>query len=150
MVQLPAVNTPQFEWMRSRMPMRARPVPPVYSPELAAAAVLAAADHPSRDLLVGWPTVRAILGNAVVPWYVDRKLVRAGYDGQQTDEPEPASRPDNLFEPVALEMAAGGRFGGEERRGGLRVSGDVARAAGALGVASVVALAAGRRRRLSR
>jgi NAD(P)-dependent dehydrogenase (short-subunit alcohol dehydrogenase family) len=151
MVQLPAVNTPQFEWMRSRMPMRARPVPPVYSPELAAAAVLAAADRPSRDVLVGWPTVRAILGNAVVPWYVDRKLVSAGYDGQQTDELETPTRPDNLFDPVALDVAADGRFGHEERRRGLRVSGDVARAAGALGLASVVAaLAAARRQRLSR
>jgi NAD(P)-dependent dehydrogenase (short-subunit alcohol dehydrogenase family) len=135
MVQLPAVNTPQFDWVRSRMPRRARPVPPVYSPELAARAVLEAARRPTRELLVGWPTVQTVLGNAVAPWVVDRRLLRLGYDGQQTDEPEQPSRPDNLFAPVELDVAAAGRFGAAERDHAIRLTGDVARGAAVMALA---------------
>jgi NAD(P)-dependent dehydrogenase (short-subunit alcohol dehydrogenase family) len=142
MVQLPAINTPQFDWMRSCMPRRPRPVPPVYSPDVAARAVLAALERPSPELLVGWPTARAVAGNALVPWYVDRVLTQAGYDGQQTDEPDSPSRPDNLFDPVELDVADRGSFTDEEHADGLVVSGEVARGAAGLGLVSALAGAA--------
>jgi hypothetical protein len=150
MVQLPAVNTPQFDWVRSRMPRRTRPLAPVYSPAVAARAVLEAAEHPTRDLLVGWPTARVIVGNAFAPWLVDRALAGVGYDGQQTDEPEPRERPDNLFAPVDLDVAAEGRFGDEQRGHGLHVSGAVARGAAATALLSAFAGVAAATRALSR
>jgi NAD(P)-dependent dehydrogenase (short-subunit alcohol dehydrogenase family) len=102
MVQLPAVNTPQFGWVRSRLPNRAQPVPPIFEPELVAEGIAWAGDHPdaTRELNIGWPTVKAIVGNKIAPSFADRVLVRMGYDGQQTDEPRPPHQPDNLWEPV--------------------------------------------------
>jgi NAD(P)-dependent dehydrogenase (short-subunit alcohol dehydrogenase family) len=142
MVQLPAINTPQFDWMRSHMSRRPRPVPPVFSPDVAARAVLSAVDRPSKELLVGWPTVRAVAGNALAPWFVDRVLTRVGYDGQATDEPEPPSRPDNLFRPVELDVTARGRFTAEEREDGLVLSGELARGVAGFGIVSALAGAA--------
>jgi short-subunit dehydrogenase len=110
MVQLPALNTPQFDWSRSRMPRRAQPVPPIFQPEVAAEAILWAAARGRREVLVGWPTVKAVLGNKFVPRYIDRYLARHGYDAQQTDEPESPGRPDNLFESVGGDPGAHGRF----------------------------------------
>jgi NAD(P)-dependent dehydrogenase (short-subunit alcohol dehydrogenase family) len=142
MVQLPAINTPQFDWVRSRLPRRARPVPPVYAPDVAARAILAAADAPRCDVLVGWPTVRAIVGNAVASGIVDRLLARDGFDAQQTSEPEEPGRPDNLFVPVPLDVGAEGRFGVESRPRALRVSGRLARGAGAAAAAGALVGAA--------
>jgi len=110
MVQLPALNTPQFEWCRSRMPRRAQPVPPVFQPEVAAKAIVWAAEHRRRELYVGWPAVKAILGTKLAPSYADRLLAKAGFEGQQTSEPDSGRRPDNLFEPVPGEYSAHGRF----------------------------------------
>ena len=96
MVQLPALNTPQFTWSRAKMPRQPQPVPPIFQPEVAAEAIVCAADHPRRELMVGWPTVKAIVGNAVAPGLADRYLADTGYDAQQTDEPldaEPARQP---------------------------------------------------------
>ena len=101
MVQLPALNTPQFTWSRAKLPRAPQPVPPIFQPEVAADAIVWAARHPRRELMVGWPTVRAIVGNAIAPGLADRYLARNGYDAQQTDEPVDPDRPDNLFEPVA-------------------------------------------------
>jgi NAD(P)-dependent dehydrogenase (short-subunit alcohol dehydrogenase family) len=110
MVQLPAVNTPQFSWVRSRLPERAQPVPPIYQPEVAARAVVWAIDHPRRrEWWVGGSTVGTLLANAVVPGLLDRYLARSGYDSQQTGEPEDPDRPDNLWAP--LDGAAGRDFG---------------------------------------
>jgi NAD(P)-dependent dehydrogenase (short-subunit alcohol dehydrogenase family) len=109
MVQLPALNTPQFTWSRAKLPHAPQPVPPIFQPEVAADAIVFAASHPRRELMVGWPTVKAIFGNAVVPAFADRYLATNGYDAQQTDEPV-GDRPDNLFEPVAGEQAAHGPF----------------------------------------
>jgi len=109
-VQLPALNTPQFSWGLSRMPRRPQPVPPIYQPEVAAQAIVWAAGHPQRQLMVGWPTVKAILGNAVAPAYADHYLARNGYDAQQTERPADPGRPDNLFEPVPGDQAAHGPF----------------------------------------
>jgi short-subunit dehydrogenase len=110
MVQLPALNTPQFTWSRSKLPRQPQPVPPIYQPEVAAAAIVWAAHHPQRQLSVGWPTVRAIVGNAVAPGLADRYLARTGYDAQQTADPVDPDRPDNLFAPVPGRQAAHGPF----------------------------------------
>jgi NAD(P)-dependent dehydrogenase (short-subunit alcohol dehydrogenase family) len=110
MVQLPALNTPQFDWVRSRMPRRAQPVPPIYQPEVAAAAVVWASEHERREVYVGGSTVATIWADKLVPGLLDRYLGRTGFDSQQTDEPEDPARPDNLFEPVAEDLGAHGRF----------------------------------------
>lgn len=109
-VHLPAVNTPQFEWVRSRLPNRPQPVPPIFQPELAADAILHAALHPRRHYLVGWPTVQAVVANKFVPGLLDRYLARMGYDAQQTDEPVPPQRRDNLWQPVPELHRTRGRF----------------------------------------
>jgi NAD(P)-dependent dehydrogenase (short-subunit alcohol dehydrogenase family) len=99
-VQMPAVNTPQFSWVRSRLPRHPQPVPPIYQPEVAARGIVYAADHPRRkQYFVGATTTATILANRVAPALLDRYLARTGYDSQQTGEREP-SRPDNLWEPV--------------------------------------------------
>lgn len=100
MVQMPALNTPQFRWVKSRLPRKAQPVPPILQPEVAADAIVFATDHDRRELWVGWPTVKAIAGNRVVPWYADVKLAREGVESQQIDEPEDPDRRHNLWEPV--------------------------------------------------
>jgi NAD(P)-dependent dehydrogenase (short-subunit alcohol dehydrogenase family) len=122
MVHFPALNTPQFDWSRSRMPRQPQPVPPIYQPELAADAIVWAVDHRRREVLVGWPTVKAVLGNSLIPWYVDRYLGRFGYDAQQTDEPVSPDRPENLFTPVPRDYGAHGRFGGRARESSLEWS----------------------------
>jgi NAD(P)-dependent dehydrogenase (short-subunit alcohol dehydrogenase family) len=103
MVQLPAVNTPQFEWVLSRLPRRPQPVPPIYQPEVAARAIVHAADHPGRrEWWVGGSTAATLLANAVAPGLLDRYLARSGFDSQQTDQPAPPEdeRPVNLWQPV--------------------------------------------------
>ena len=110
MVQMPALNTPQFSWVKSRLPRKAQPVPPIFQPEVAARAICWAAHHDRRELWVGWPTVEAIAGNRVVPGLLDRYLARTGYESQQTNEPADPGRPDNLWEPVAGDHGAHGDF----------------------------------------
>ncbi len=100
MVQLPAVNTPQFSWVKSRLPHKAQPVPPIYQPEVPAEAIYWAAHHPRRELFVGMPTFNAIEGNKVIPGILDRYLAKRAYSGQQTDEPSDPNQPDNLWEPL--------------------------------------------------
>ena len=102
MVQLPAVNTPQFRWVKSRLPHKAQPVPPIFQPEVIAEGIAWAADNPdaTRELIIGWPALKAIMGNKVVPGYADRVLARTGYASQQIDEPEDPNRPNNLWQPV--------------------------------------------------
>jgi NAD(P)-dependent dehydrogenase (short-subunit alcohol dehydrogenase family) len=112
MVQLPAMNTPQFEWVKSRLPRRAQSVPPIFQPEVAADAIVWASEHDRREIYVGGPTVTAIVGNKVAPGFADWYLSRTGFDSQQTDEPERPGRPDNLFQPVDADRDFGphGRF----------------------------------------
>ena len=101
MVQMPAVNTPQFSWVRSKLPRQAQPVPPIYQPEVAARGVVYAADHPSRrEYWVGATTMATLLVNAVAPGLLDRYLARTGFDSQQTDQPKPPDAPENLFSPA--------------------------------------------------
>jgi short-subunit dehydrogenase len=109
-VQLPALNTPQFSWGRTKMPRQPQPVPPIFQPEVAAEAIVYAAHNPRRELYVGWPTVKTIVGNKIAPGLADLYLARTGYDSQQAESPVPADRPDNLFEPVEGDFAAHGRF----------------------------------------
>src|SRR5262245_21803878 len=85
MVQLPALNTPQFSWVRTRLPRHPQPVPPIFQPEVAARAIVYAAAHHPRELYVGWPTVKAIQANKFVPGLLDRYLGKTGYDAQQAD-----------------------------------------------------------------
>jgi short-subunit dehydrogenase len=116
MVDLPAVNTPQFEWAVNKMDKRARPVAPIYQPEVAARAIYFAATHRRREVWLGFSTVRAILANRVAPGLIDRYLARSGYKGQLTNEPVRAEAPRNLFDPVAGEFGAHGRFDQEARQ----------------------------------
>ncbi|GHH69130.1 short-chain dehydrogenase [Streptosporangium violaceochromogenes] len=115
MVQLPALNTPQFDWVLSRLPRRPQPVPPIYQPEIAARAIVFAADHPGRkEFWVGSMTAATLLANRLAPALIDRYLARTGYRSQQTQEPQRADRPANLWEPVdggdGRDFGAHGRF----------------------------------------
>ncbi len=110
MVQMPALNTPQFRWVKSRLPHKAQPVPPIFQPEVAAEAIYWAAHHERRELYVGWPTVKAIVGNKLVPGLADWYLARSGYDSQQTDELADPHQPDNLWKPVSGDHGAHGVF----------------------------------------
>jgi NAD(P)-dependent dehydrogenase (short-subunit alcohol dehydrogenase family) len=118
MVQMPAVNTPQFDWVRSRLPERAQPVLPIYQPEVAARAVVFAADHPGRrEYWVGASTVATLIANAIAPAVLDRYLARTGFASQQSGERRSTGDRDNLFSPVdALEdFGAHGRFDEQAR-----------------------------------
>jgi short-subunit dehydrogenase len=110
MVQLPAMNTPQFDWGLNKMDRRPRPVPPVFQPEVAAAAVLFAAEHHRREVWVGMPTVTAILANRLVPGLLDRLLAKTGYASQLTEQARPANAQANLFHSVPGAFGAHGRF----------------------------------------
>jgi NAD(P)-dependent dehydrogenase (short-subunit alcohol dehydrogenase family) len=110
MVQLPALNTPQFEWVKTRLPCSPRPVAPIFQPEVAAEAIVWAAEQDRPELYVGASTVVAIVGNKLAPRVGDWYLSRTGYASQQTDEPVDPSRPDNLWQPLAGDYGAHGRF----------------------------------------
>jgi NAD(P)-dependent dehydrogenase (short-subunit alcohol dehydrogenase family) len=149
MVQLPAMDTPQFGWVLNRLPKRPMPVPPIYSPEVAARAVVAAADHPRRrERWVGSSTAATLLANAVAPGLLDRYLARNGYQSQQTDEPTGPDDPANLWDPVdrAQDHGAHGDFGDRilrhdpqpwlSRHHGLLAAASAAAAAGATALAA--------------
>jgi short-subunit dehydrogenase len=110
MVQMPALNTPQFGWVRSRLPRKAQPVPPIFQPEVAAEAIYWAAHHGRDELWVGLSAIKAIVGNRIIPRALDRYLARMGYDAQQTDELADPDRKDNLYEPVPGDTGAHGDF----------------------------------------
>jgi hypothetical protein len=115
MVQLPAMNTPQFNWCRSKLPRHPQPVPPIYQPEVAADVIVWASHRQRREIFVGAPTVMAIEGNKIAPGFADKYLGRNGFDSQQTSEPVAPDRADNLFEPVAADFGAHGMFDREAR-----------------------------------
>jgi short-subunit dehydrogenase len=115
MVQMPAVNTPQFSWVLSRLPRHAQPVPPIYQPEVAGRAVVYAADHPRRrEYWVGASTAATLIANAVGPGLLDRYLARTGYQSQQTEQPRDPEQTVNLWEPAdgpgGHDFAAHGAF----------------------------------------
>ena len=110
MVQLPALNTPQFSWGKTRLPHHPQPVPPIYQPEIAADAIVWAAYHKRREVYVGFPTLKAIWANKFIPGLLDRYLACVGYEAQQTTTVLPPSRPHNLFAPVSGAHGAHGIF----------------------------------------
>jgi NAD(P)-dependent dehydrogenase (short-subunit alcohol dehydrogenase family) len=110
MIQMPALNTPQFGWVKSRLPRRAQPVPPIFQPEVAAEAIYFAAYHPRREFYVGLPSIKAIVANRIAPGLLDHILARTGYDSQQYDGPEDPNRPNNLWDPVPGDHGAHGYF----------------------------------------
>jgi NAD(P)-dependent dehydrogenase (short-subunit alcohol dehydrogenase family) len=110
MVQMPALNTPQFRWVKSRLPRKAQPVPPIFQPEVAAKAIVWAAYSNRREVNVGWPTTEAIVGNNFMPGLGDLYLAKHGYEAQMIDEPEDPNRPDNLWSPLPGDHGAHGVF----------------------------------------
>ena len=110
MVQMPALNTPQFTWVKSRLPRKPQPVPPIYQPEVAAEAILDAARSTRREIWVGTPTLMAIIGNRIMPGLLDRYLGRTNYQAQQTGEPADPNQPDNLWKPLPGDHGAHGPF----------------------------------------
>lgn len=109
-VHLPAMNTPQFSWCKTRLPRQPQPVPPIFEPEVAARGIYWAAHHRRRELLIGGSTVEAVLGNKMTPSAIDHYLARTGYASQQTPELIDPNRPDNLFEPAPGNWGAHGIF----------------------------------------
>src|SRR3954451_793165 len=122
MVQLPGVNTPQFEHGRSKMPKVPQPMPPYYQPEVAADAVHWAAHNDRRELYVGFPTVKTIIGNKVAPWLVERVLAKQGFKGQQSDKPADPNRPDNLFSSPPGDPGAHGPYDQKARKSSVQTS----------------------------
>jgi hypothetical protein len=110
MVQLPAVNTPQFDWIRKRMPGAPAPVGPVYQPEVAARAIWFAAHSRRKEVVVGAPALEAVIGDKLASGLLDRYLAKTAMEGQQEPTPDNPHRPDNLFQPVAGDHGAHGRF----------------------------------------
>jgi NAD(P)-dependent dehydrogenase (short-subunit alcohol dehydrogenase family) len=121
MVQLPALNTTQFETALTRLPRAPRPVAPVYEPEVAAQAIALAADEPRRELWVGRSTVAILALNKLAPGPLDRYLARTGFASQQTDEPARPDRPHALWEPVGGDRGARGPFSGEAASSSLQL-----------------------------
>lgn len=119
-VVLGAFNTPQFSWARSAIPRQPQPVGKIYQPEVAAHAIAHAAVHPRREVYVGWPAVQAVLGNTFLPGFLDHLLARKAWRGQFTEEPLPSERADNLYQPVAGDHGAHGRFDDRAREVSLQ------------------------------
>ena len=110
MVHLSAFNTPQFQWARTCMPRRPRPLGKIFQPEVAGEAIYYVSQHYRRELWVGWPAVQAILGQRVIPGFLDRLLAREAYEGQFSPQPLPPDREDNLYRPVGRDYGTHGRF----------------------------------------
>jgi short-subunit dehydrogenase len=148
MLQLPAVNTPQFDWVKSRLPRRAKPVPPIYQPEVIARAVIWAADHDREEMYLGWSAAKAIAANRLIPRLLDRYLAREGFASQQTGEREDPDRPDNLWRPVPGDVGAHGRFDDTARAwsGQIALSEHRGLLLAGLGAITLAALARRRRR----
>ncbi len=111
MVHLPAVDTPQFGWVKTRLPRRAQPVPPIFDPDVIARAIYRAAHMRRRDVTVGFSALKAIFGDKFAPRFADHVAARTGWDGQMTDQPDPKDRPFNLWNPVPGDHGARGSFG---------------------------------------
>jgi short-subunit dehydrogenase len=146
MVQMPALDTPQFDWCRTRMPREPRPVPPVFEPQVAAEAIVWAAHHRRRELFVGASTYKAVWANKLVPGLLDRYLARFGYASQQGSTPVAPDRADNLFRAVPGDRGARGRFGAESRKASLALWLTTHRTMLALGVGAFAAGALWRNR----
>jgi NAD(P)-dependent dehydrogenase (short-subunit alcohol dehydrogenase family) len=136
-VHLPAVNTPQFGWCENHMDFEAQPVPPIFQPEIIASSIFHTAHSPKREVFLGWPTVKAVLGQKLVPGYADRYLARHGLDAQYTKQRREPGRPSNLMAPGAGDQGAHGAFDDRARTEDL-----VARITTRLGAGGVMAATA--------
>ncbi|ANF24305.1 short-chain dehydrogenase [Pseudomonas sp. Choline-3u-10] len=143
MVQLPAHNTPQFDWSRNKMNKRPQPVPPIHTPEVAARAILRAATDAPRELWLGRASFQAIIGNMFMPGLLDRMMAKQAWSGQMTDEPASDEQPDNLFQPVEGLHRIEGRFGKQMKDKALGLSSETVGklAAGGLAVTAVIVVA---------
>lgn len=145
-VQMPAMNTTQFDWVKNRMPNNTQPVPPIYEPELAAEVVVAAglAKSPRREYWVGTPTVAAILGQKIIPGLLDRYLGKTGYKSQQIpDQPKDPTAPNNLYEYVPGKHSARGKFADRSTMTSMEVNILLHRNRFALGAAVLLATVGG-------
>ncbi len=138
-VHLPAMNTPQFSWCRTRLPRHPQPVPPIFDPDVAARAIYYAAHHHRREVFVGFPTVKAIYGQDLAPGFADWYLGKNGFSAQQTSQPVSPDRPNNLFHPVPGDFGARGIFSERASNFSLQNWANLRRAplaiaAGALGI----------------
>lgn len=140
MVQLPAHNTPQFDWSRNKMSLRPQPVPPIHTPEVAARAILRAAKEAPRELWLGSASLKAIIGNMFMPGLLDRMMAKQAWSGQMTDEPADAAQPDNLFEPVQGLHRIDGRFDDQIKDDAIALSSETV---GKLAVAGLAAVTVG-------
>jgi NAD(P)-dependent dehydrogenase (short-subunit alcohol dehydrogenase family) len=138
MVQLPAINTPQFDWARNKTGRQAQPLPPIYSADAIAERIRHAAERSPRELWVGLATLKAVIGHIAAPAWLDRVLSRRGYDGQLDREPQPRGEPDNLFYPIEQLHATRGRFETRERTLWLSLNESFVRCA--IGVAAAIVL----------
>jgi hypothetical protein len=152
MVQLPGVNTPQFDWARAHVPRHPQPVAPVFQPEAAARAILRAAREGKAEYWVSRTVAELVLGNMLVPRTIARYLARTGFAGQQTREPIAPSRPDNLYAPVHRYHRTRGSFGQHAKSRAAVIEADCARAgiilagaAAAVGVGVLLGRASARR-----
>jgi NAD(P)-dependent dehydrogenase (short-subunit alcohol dehydrogenase family) len=145
MVQIAAFNTPQFDWARIHIDKNPQPVPPIFQPEVAARGIVHAALHPRREFWVGWPAVKAILGNKLIPGILDRYLAGKAYEVQFGPEPLPDRRPDNLFEPVSGDHGSHGRFDHCAKPRSWQLWANLHRGwiAGALGLVALLAITLG-------
>ncbi|SEN52720.1 Short-chain dehydrogenase [Loktanella fryxellensis] len=141
LVQLPAMNTPQFDWARSRLPMKPQPAPPIYAPQVAADAVMQAIRTGARELFVGKSVLKLIFGQFLLPDYLDKRLADDGISGQLSDQRQPGDRAGNLFEPTAYPSSAEGSFGEAQSDRAVTVDGDVARKVAFLGLPALAFVA---------
>lgn len=142
LVQLPAINTPQFDWARNRLEDHPQPAPPIYQPDVAARAVMKAIDGGNREILVGGSVLQLVFGDMVAPWVLDRMLARDGADMQQTGGADHPDLGPNTFRPAARHSSAKGTFGDRAKESGIIVDSDVARGMAFLGL-PLVTMAAG-------
>jgi NAD(P)-dependent dehydrogenase (short-subunit alcohol dehydrogenase family) len=129
MVQLPAVNTPQFDWARNHLPLRVQPVPPIYQPEAIAAGIFKAAQTAPREMWIGKTSVQALLGTMVAPGLLDRMMATRAWDGQMTPHEARQDSAGNLFDPVTTDPGAHGRFDGESQAAAAALPSEVVRGA---------------------
>ncbi len=137
---LPAVNTPQFDVVRSRLPRHPQPVPPIYQPELIADAVLYACRHGVREMVIGGSALKAVVGQKIAPGLLDRYVGRTLYDAQQTDQPINPDRPDNLFAPLPGDPGAHGDFDSKARSRSLQLWARMHPRVSAIGLLAAMAL----------
>jgi len=117
---LPAVNTPQFNHVKSLMPRHPQPVPPIYQPELIGRAAVYASEHRVREMTIGWGALKATLGQKLLPGLLDHYLAKVGYESQMTDQPVSSDQPNNLYAPVSGDPGCHGAFDARSRGGSVQ------------------------------